>query len=61
MAYGRWRDYVGSSGEFDRWLNANAVLGSLLAIAMLAMALGGLYMGPPDGGTQFSSINMFWE
>jgi hypothetical protein len=27
---------------FDRWLKANAVLGSLLAIGMLAMALAGL-------------------
>jgi hypothetical protein len=28
--------------EGDRWLKANAVLGSILAIAMLAMALAGL-------------------
>jgi uncharacterized iron-regulated membrane protein len=28
--------------ELDRWLRANAVLGSMLAIGMLAMALSGL-------------------
>jgi hypothetical protein len=27
--------------ELDRWLKANAILGSLLAIGMLAMALAG--------------------
>ena len=29
--------------EFDGWLKANAVLGSILAIGILAMALAGLY------------------
>jgi hypothetical protein len=28
--------------EFDKWLKANAVLGSVLAIGMLAMAVAGL-------------------
>jgi hypothetical protein len=32
--------YLRNPHEFDRWLKANAVLGSLLAIGMLAMALG---------------------
>ena len=27
--------------EFDRWLKTNAVLGSILAIGMMAMALAG--------------------
>ena len=27
--------------EFDRWLKTNAILGSILAIGMLAMALAG--------------------
>jgi hypothetical protein len=58
MANGRWRDYLGCSREFDRWLDANAFLGSLLAIGMLAMALAGLYYGAPlDGSTEFSSVN----
>ncbi|HEY7661735.1 MAG TPA: hypothetical protein VH934_01290, partial [Xanthobacteraceae bacterium] len=53
-----WRDYTGSPG-FDRWLNANAILGSLLAIAFLAMAVAGLYVGPREqAATDFSSVNV---
>ena len=44
--------------EFDRWLKANAILGSLLAIAMLGAALAGLYSAPPNGPTEFSSVNV---
>jgi hypothetical protein len=36
---------------------ANAVLGSILATGILAMALAGLYSaGHPDGATEFSSV-----
>jgi hypothetical protein len=34
--------YLRNPHGFDRWLKANAILGSLLAIGMLAMALAGL-------------------
>ena len=34
--------YLRNPYGFDRWLKANAVLGSLLAIGILAMALAGL-------------------
>jgi hypothetical protein len=34
--------YLRNPHGFDRWLNANVILGSLLAIGMLAMALAGL-------------------
>jgi hypothetical protein len=58
MANGPWRDYLLHPREFDRWLKANAVGGSILPIAMLAMALAGLYSaGPPSGATEFSSVN----
>jgi hypothetical protein len=41
---------------FDRWLKANAVLGSLLAIGMLAMALAGLNsVGRQDQTTEVVS------
>jgi len=33
--------YLRNPHGFDRWLKANAILGSLLAIGMLAMALAG--------------------
>ncbi len=34
--------YLRNPHGFDRWLKANAILGSLLAIGMLAMALASL-------------------
>ena len=35
--------------EFDRWLKANAIVGLIIAVAMLAMALAGLNAaGRPD-------------
>ena len=56
MGNGLWRDfYLKNPGECDRWLKANAVLGSILAIAMLAMALAGLYSAGPNGATEISS------
>jgi hypothetical protein len=43
--------------ELDSWLRANAVLGSILAIGMLAMALGGLNPAArPGGATELSSV-----
>jgi hypothetical protein len=43
--------------ELDRWLKANAILGSLLAIGMLAMALAGLNLAArPDGAAELSSV-----
>ena len=58
MANGSWRDYLAHPREFDRWLKANAVGGSILPIALLVMALAGLYSaGPPNRATEFSSVN----
>jgi hypothetical protein len=49
--------YLGNPHEFDRWLKANAVIGSLLAIGMLAMALAGLNPATrPDDARELSSI-----
>jgi hypothetical protein len=49
--------YPRNPHEFDRWLKANAVLGSLLAIGMLAMALAGLNVAArTDGATELSSV-----
>ena len=42
MTIGTKRTYQSTSPEdkreFDRWLNSNAILGSILAIGLLAMA-----------------------
>jgi hypothetical protein len=52
-----WRNYLTNPYEFDSWIKANAVLGSILAIGMLTMALAGLYFaGALDGVTEFSSV-----
>jgi hypothetical protein len=52
------KDDPRSSPEFDGWLKANAVVGSILTVGMLAMAMAGLYSsGPPaDRTTEFSSV-----
>lgn len=35
--------------KFDRWLNANVILGSIVAVGMLAMAMAGFSsVGQPD-------------
>jgi len=57
MGNGVWRDYPSNPREFDGWLKANAVLGSVLAVGIMAMALAGLYSaGRPDGATELSSV-----
>jgi hypothetical protein len=49
--------YLRNPHGFDRWLKANAILGSLLAIGMLAMALAGLNPAArSDGATELSSV-----
>jgi hypothetical protein len=49
--------YLRNPHGFDRWLKANAVIGSLLAIGMLAMALAGLNLAArPDGAIELSSV-----
>ena len=57
MGNGIWRDYLRNPREFDGWLKANAVLGSMLAIGILVMALGGLNSaGRHDEATVLSSV-----
>jgi hypothetical protein len=52
-----WRDfYLKNQRECDRWLKANAALGSILALAMLAMALVGHYSAEPKGATEISAV-----
>ena len=56
-AYGR--DYLTNPREFDGWLAANAVLGSVLAVAILGAALAS-FLSPgtaPDGPIELSSVN----
>ena len=51
------REYQKNPREFDRWVKANTLFGSILAIGMVAMALAGLHSaGPPDKSTELSSV-----
>ena len=51
------REYQRNPQNFDRWVEANTVFGSILAIGILAMALAGLNAaGPPYAATEFSSV-----
>ncbi len=44
------RDYPRNPREFDRWIKANAVIASIFAIGILAMAAAGLNSaGQQDG------------
>ena len=56
------RDYLSDPRQFDGWLRANAVLGFVLAIGMLAMALAGLYSEAPvdvaNVASDFSSVDV---
>jgi hypothetical protein len=57
MGNGVWRDFPSHPREFDGWCRANAILGSVLAVGILAMALASLFSaGFPDGATEFSSV-----
>ena len=57
MSNSAWRNYLTHPHEFDGWIKANAVLGAILAIGIVAMAVAGLYFsGPADGVTELSSI-----
>ena len=60
MRNGIGRDYLNNPHQFDGWLRANAALGLVLAIGMLAMALAGLYSEAPvdvaNVAADFSSV-----
>jgi hypothetical protein len=57
MSNSVWRNYRTNPHEFDGWIRANAFLGAILAIGLVAMAVAGLYSpGPVDSVTELTSI-----
>jgi hypothetical protein len=57
MRKGAWRDDPRSSGKFEEWLNANAVVGSILMAVIPAMGLAGVYSaGRSNEAAEFSSV-----
>ena len=58
MGTDSWRDYQTNPREFDGWLKANAVLGSVVAVAILGAAFASFFSsGAPNGATEMSSAN----
>ena len=43
MGTDSWRDYQTNPREFDGWLKANAVLGSVVAVAILGAAFASFF------------------
>lgn len=53
------RDYLTNPRAFDGWLKANAVVGSVLAVAILAAAFASFFSSgtAPNGTTEYSSVS----
>jgi len=52
------RDYLTNPRAIDGWLKANAVLGSILAVAILGAALASVFtVTEHHGATEVSSVN----
>jgi hypothetical protein len=50
-----WRNYLTNPREFDGWLKANAVVGSILAVGIMAMALASLNSAGRQDATEVVS------
>jgi hypothetical protein len=51
------RKYVTNPRDFDRWLKANVLVGSLVTVAILTMALAALYSGGGSNQIELSSVS----
>lgn len=53
------RDYLTNPRAFDGWLKANAVVGSVLAVAMLGAAFASFFSAgaASDRATEYSSVS----
>jgi hypothetical protein len=50
------RKYLTNPRDFDGWLKANVLVGSLVAIAILSMALAAFYSGDESNQLELSSV-----
>ena len=55
MRNSSWRNYQTNPREFDGWLKANAVVGSILAVGIMAMALASLNSAGRQDATEVVS------
>jgi len=51
------REYLTNPRDFDWWLKANVLVGSIVAIAILKMALAALYSGDGSNQIELSSVS----
>ena len=47
------REYLTNPHDFDGWLKANVFIGSIVAVAILTMAVAALYWGVGQTGSNF--------
>jgi hypothetical protein len=57
MGSNPWRDYLKDPREFDGWLQANAFVGSIVALVIPSMALAAHYSGGGLNEIELSSAN----
>ena len=51
------RKYLTNPRDFDWWLKANVLVGSLVTVAILTMALAALYSGGGSNQIELSSVS----
>ena len=51
------REYLTNPHDFDGWLKANVFIGSIVAVAILTMALASLYSGGGSNQIELSSVS----
>ena len=56
MRHDLLRKYLTNPRDFDRWLRANVLVGSIVAIVILTMALAALYSGDGSNQIERSSV-----
>ena len=57
MRHDLLREYLTNPRDFDGWLKANVVVGSIVAVLVLTMALAGLYSGGGSNEIELSSAH----
>ena len=51
------REYLTNPHDFDGWLKANVFIGSIVAVAILTMAVAALYSGGGSNQIELSSVS----
>ncbi|MGB8245711.1 MAG: hypothetical protein WCF76_17725 [Pseudolabrys sp.] len=57
MRHDLFRKYLTNPRDFDGWLKANVLVGSIVAVAILTMAVATLYSSGGSNQIELSSVN----